>query len=176
MWSPPLIENWDSKGKTFLALSKLFSLNADSNGSCYWSFGLHAQLDFSPDWLQTCWDLSGFCPRQKSGSLPRKGIWISPGQQMVGGVFRTGRQKAEPELSTPTCTHTLPLQFFFRPRGWTATLSLHSGWPCPGLLCHSWCPLAPAESSSKWPRLHLVRLDYMSKSVPVSFHLSGSLC
>ena len=95
---------------------------------------------------------------------------------MVGGVFPTGRQKAEPELSTPTCTHTLPLNFFLRQRGWTATLSLHSGWPCPGLLCHSWCPLAPAESSSKWPRLHLVRLDYMAKSVPVSFHLSGSLC
>ena len=32
---------------------------------------------------------------------------------MVEGEFPTGRQKAEPELSTPTCTHTLPLQFFF---------------------------------------------------------------
>ena len=79
---------------------------------------------------------------------------------MVGNVFPTGRQRVEPQLSTPTCAHTLPLQFFFRPRGWTATVSLHSGWPCSGPWCHSWCPLAPAESLSEWPRLHLVRLDY----------------
>ena len=36
---------------------------------------------------------------------------------MVGGVLPTGRQNAEPELSTPTCTHTLPLQFFFFVQG-----------------------------------------------------------
>ena len=95
---------------------------------------------------------------------------------MVGNVLPTVRQEVEPELFTPTCTHILPSQFFFCPRGWTATLSLHSGWPCPGLLFHSWCPLAPAESSSKWPRLHLVRLDYMAKSGPASHHLSGGWC
>ena len=52
---------------------------------------------------------------------------------MVGGVFPTGRQKAEPELSTPSCTHTLSLQFFFRPRGWDSNivipLWLALSWP-----------------------------------------------
>ena len=67
-------------------------------------------------------------------------------------------------------------RFFFHSRGWAATLSLHSDWPCPGLLCHSWCPLAPAESSFNWPRLRSVRIDYMVMSVPMSFHLSGSWC
>ena len=144
------------------------------DGKCYWSFGLHAH--FSPDWLHTCLDLSGFCLDKKNGSLPCKGIPISPGQRMVGSAFPTGRQEVEPELSTSTCTHTLPSQFFFCPRGWTATLSLHSGWPCPGLWFHSWCPLAPAESSSNWPGLHLVRLDYMAKSGPASHHLSRGWC
>ena len=92
---------------------------------------------------------------------------------MLGNVFPMERQRVEPELSTSTCTRTLPLQLLFRQRGWETTLSLHSGWPRPGLLCHSWCPLAPAESSSKWPQLHLVRLDYMAKSGPASHHLSG---
>ena len=95
---------------------------------------------------------------------------------MFGNVFPTERQEVEPELSTLPCTRTLPSRIFFHPRGWAATLSLRSDWPCPGLLCHSWCPLAPAESSFNWPRLHLVRIDYMVMSVPMSFHLSGSWC
>ena len=69
------------------------------------------------------------------------------------------------------CHHT---DSFCHPRGWRATLSLHPDWPCVGLLCHSWCSSAPAESSSKWPRLHLVRLDYIVKSCPLFLHLCRS--
>ena len=54
---------------------------------------------------------------KKNGSLPCKGIPISPGQRMVGNAFPTGWQEVEPELSTSTCTHTLPSQFFFFARG-----------------------------------------------------------
>ena len=95
---------------------------------------------------------------------------------MAGNVLPTVRRK----LNLNCLPQPVPISchrgFFFRPRGWTATLSLHSGWPCPGLLFHSWCPLAPAESSSNWQRLHLVRLNYMAKSGPASHHLSGGWC
>ena len=36
---------------------------------------------------------------------------------MFGNVFPMGRQEVEPELSTSTCTHTLPSQFFFSSKG-----------------------------------------------------------
>ena len=36
---------------------------------------------------------------------------------MVGNGVPTGRQEVEPELFTPSCTHTLPSQFFFSSKG-----------------------------------------------------------
>ena len=154
-----------------------FFLNVDLNRSCDWGVGLHAHLDFSLDWLHTGRDLSGFRPRREKwkASLAEAFEFRLDSRWFKMCFPRGGRESNLNCLPQPV---PIPCRcsFFFRPRGWTETSSLHSGWPCPGLLCHSWCPLAPAESSSKWPRLHLVRLDYMVKSVPVSFHVSGSWC
>ena len=113
MWSPPLVENWDFKGKTFLGcLNTVFS-------ECRSEWKLLLEFCLMRSWTsaQTGYRLVGTfldcAPHGKNRSLPCKGIGISPEQRVVGNVFPMGRQGAEPELSTSTCTHTLASQFFF---------------------------------------------------------------
>ena len=139
-------------------------------------------LLFVPSWTsaQTGYRLVGtfldsVLDRKTEASLAKAFEFLQDSKWLEVCFPRGGRK---PNLNCLPQAVPIPCHcsFFFVQGGGTATLSFHSGWPCPGLLCHSWCPLAPAESSSKWPRLHLVRLDYMAKSVPVSFHLSGCLC
>ena len=43
---------------------------------------------------------------------------------MVGKVFPTGRQEAEPELSTSTCTRTLASRFLFSFKGVDSNIAI----------------------------------------------------
>ena len=162
-----------SRGRHFWAASKIFSecrfeqkLLLEFWSSC----AVRLQPRLATDLSGPFWILSS--TRKTEASLTRA-FELPQDSESLGMCFlRRGRK-----LNLNCLPQPVPISchriFFFRARGWTATLSLHSGWPCPGLLFHSWCPLAPAGSSSKWPRLHLVRLDYMAKSGPASHHLSG---
>ena len=166
------------RGRRFWAASERFLSGCGfvSYGNCNWRLGSDAWGDFSPDWLQTCRDLSVSVLDERSGRPPCKGVGFFQDRKWLGMCFPRGSRKRvlnrRPQPVPVPCHRS----FFFVQGGGQQHFHCTLAGPCPGLLCHSWCPLAPAESSSGWPRLHLVRLDYMVKSGPASFHLSGSWC
>ena len=143
--SSPLIENLDFKGGIFLGCIRIVVSECRFGWKLlleFWSScAVRLQPRLATDLSGPSWNLPS--TRKAEASLA-KTFESRQDNKWLEIVFPMGRQELEPELSTPKLYPypAIAVFIFFCPRGWTAALSFHSGWPCPGLLFHSahWRP------------------------------------